>query len=130
MADGDVTSEQFDRWVQEAYRDLPGWVQSLIEEEPLPLHVVDEPPESYRETFGPGLLGVYAGPSRAERYERAAGEPPRIELYRNVFLRLYSDPGTIRTRIRRTVIHEVGHYLGMEEEELHDWEQTLEEPES
>lgn len=124
-----VTPERFDRWVEEAYHDLPEWVRTLMEEESLPLHVVDEPPPSYREAFGPALLGVYAGPSRAERYERPAGEPPRIELYRNVFLRLYSDPETIRVRIRRTVIHEVGHFLGMEEEELHAWEERLRDPE-
>lgn len=130
MSDVEVDPERFDRWVRETYEALPSWVRELMEEEPLPLHVVDEPPASYREAFGPGLLGIYAGPSRAERYERIADEPPRIELYRNVFLRLYSDPEVIRTRIRRTVIHEVGHFLGMEEPELHAWEQRLEDPPS
>lgn len=122
-----VDEDRFDQWVEAAYRDLPAWVRDLIESEPLPLHVVDEPPEAYREAFGPGLLGIYAGPSLAERYERAAGEPPRIELYRNAFLRLYSDPDTLRNQIRQTVMHEVAHFLGMEEDELHALEQRQRE---
>ncbi|MFA9460817.1 metallopeptidase family protein [Thiohalorhabdus methylotrophus] len=67
------------------------------------------------------LLGLYRGlplPYRGSHY--AGAEPDQVFLYRRAIL-LYSRDNALEVAdcIRNTLIHELGHYLGFDDEELH-----------
>ena len=66
----------------------------------------------------PGFLGLFVG---APRHEHAhdAGPPPQIILYLENILEECEDAGpTFTDEVRRTYRHELGHYLGLDEEAL------------
>jgi predicted Zn-dependent protease with MMP-like domain len=66
-----------------------------------------------------GLLGLFEGPERDEVRSGHAAAPPVIRL----FLESLRDeaghqPAEFRTQVRLTLLHELGHYLGLDEDEL------------
>jgi len=67
------------------------------------------------------LLGVYRGipATRRSVFDLPAG-PDTIVLYQRNIEAVCSSEDQIREQIRRTVIHELGHYFGMDEDQLRD----------
>ena len=66
----------------------------------------------------PGILGLLVG---AHRHEHAndPGPPPQIILYLENILEESKDAGTsFAEEVRRTYLHELGHYLGLDEDAL------------
>lgn len=66
----------------------------------------------------PDILGLFVG---APRHERAgeAGPPPQIILYLENILDECAEAGTsFDEEVRRTYLHELGHYLGLDEDAL------------
>lgn len=102
--------DEFEALVQAALGDLPA-------EFPLDnvaVLVEDENPED------PELLGLYEGIPMTERYDYAGVEPDRISVYRIPLCLMAADADELVTEIKITVVHEVAHYLGIEEERLHE----------
>ncbi|MGD0092456.1 MAG: metallopeptidase family protein [Planctomycetota bacterium] len=65
------------------------------------------------------LFGLYEGPSLAERSSGAAVEmPPRIILFYEAFLDECETEEELVHEIQTTVLHEIGHHFGMDEERL------------
>ena len=65
------------------------------------------------------VLGHYIGTPMTERSVFAVpGGPDRILLYQKNIEAVCRDEPEIREQVRLTVIHEVGHYFGMSEEQL------------
>ena len=64
----------------------------------------------------PDLFGWYdgLGPGR----DHAGALPDRIVIYRRPLERAFSDPEELRREIRVTVLHEVGHFFGLDEERI------------
>jgi predicted Zn-dependent protease with MMP-like domain len=67
------------------------------------------------------LMGVYVGVPLTQRsvFDLRAG-PDHIVLYRKNIETVCRDEQEIREQIRRTIIHEVGHYFGLDEDRLKD----------
>ena len=67
------------------------------------------------------LLGIFAGVPRTQKsvFQAAAG-PDHIVLYQKNLEAICGSEGEVRQQIRRTLLHELGHYFGMTEEELRD----------
>ncbi len=65
----------------------------------------------------PELLGLFSGPPRAERHD-AGGTMPTIHLWRRAHEHHCHDAAGMRSEIRQTLWHELGHYLGYDEDEL------------
>lgn len=95
------------------------------------LLIEDEPQESVREAEsleeGETLLGLYQGIPLTERgseYGVGVTLPDTITLYRLPILEEASEMDrapieALRIVVRETIWHEVGHYLGLSEEEIH-----------
>jgi len=68
----------------------------------------------------PELLGLFVGVPLGEEGTMVAGGelPPRILLFQRNLERCFPDPDELRTEIRTTLYHELGHYLGMDEDDL------------
>ncbi len=110
----------FDRLVSEALDSLPPDIAARLEN--VDVVVEDEPPEEFLERLEPGssLFGLYHGVPLTERGSYGNVLPDKISIYRGPITRYWRRPRAIREQIRRTVIHEVGHYFGIPEERLHE----------
>ena len=116
----------FEKMVQEALDTIPRELKDRLEN--VAFMVEDEPsslPEEWEEAEK-NLLGLYHGISRKDRgfwYGNAL--PDRILIYRKPLERISRNLQELRENIRQTVIHEVGHYFGFDEEELRDLEEEV-----
>jgi predicted Zn-dependent protease with MMP-like domain len=67
------------------------------------------------------LYGIYQG---VPLPERSSLDPPllpdKITIFAEPLLQDFSDPDELREEIRITVLHEIAHYFGMDEEEVED----------
>ena len=69
----------------------------------------------------PGLLGLYQGVPLTNRTTQYAGVlPDRITIYRLAICRVCRTQDEVREQVRRTVIHEVGHHFGIDDDRLRE----------
>ena len=67
------------------------------------------------------LLGLYDGVAVTERGQYGFGEmPDRIILYREPLLAICADEDELRDEIHVTLVHEIAHFYGIDDERLHD----------
>lgn len=66
----------------------------------------------------PGLFGLYQGIPLPERGDMAGELPDRISIYRIPLEESFPDPDELRKEIRITVLHELAHYFGLDEERI------------
>ena len=110
--------ESFERIVDDVLEALPQWVLDRVDN----LHVmVEERPTREQDPHGDGLLGLYEGVSLLERgVDYYATMPDTIYVFRQPHLALHLSDDDLREEIRRTVLHELGHHLGIDDERLHE----------
>ncbi len=116
----------FDKLVQEAVDSLPEEIRRQLEN--IAVMVEEEPPEDWEEERGEGgeLLGMYQGISKKDRgFWYGNVLPDCIMIYRRPLERMSTTAEELKENVRQTVVHEVGHYFGLDEEEL----RNLEDPE-
>jgi predicted Zn-dependent protease with MMP-like domain len=109
-----VNRLEFDAAVDDVLDDLPDWVVAQLDN----LHVVvEERPEPEQGD----LLGLYEGVSLPERSADYWGAlPDRITVYREPHLEMGLSDVELREQIRRTVLHEIAHHLGIDDERLEE----------
>jgi predicted Zn-dependent protease with MMP-like domain len=109
--------EDFVRLVEEALDSLPKEFRKRMSN--IAVLVEDLPPEPL--PAGKLLLGLFHGVPRTRKsvFDLPTG-PDYVMLYQKNIEAVCSTPEEIREQIRMTVIHEVGHYFGMDEEQLKD----------
>jgi predicted Zn-dependent protease with MMP-like domain len=111
-----VRRAQFERIVDAALEDLPKWVLEQVDN----LHVVvEDRPSRDQDPRDEGILGIYEGVSLLERGDWYSGAlPDRIVVFMGPHLDLGLSPSELREEIRRTVLHEVAHHLGIDDARL------------
>jgi predicted Zn-dependent protease with MMP-like domain len=68
-----------------------------------------------------GLLGLYQGIPLTSRTTHYAGVlPDRITIYRLAICAICYTEDEVREQVRKTVVHEVGHHFGIDDERLHE----------
>ena len=116
-----MTREQFEQYVAEALGTMPTRFRDAMEN--LAIVVEDEPDEELLEEMEAGpddtLFGLYTGIPLTER-QWAQGNtlPDRIILFQGSHEREAEDEDDLIVSIGETLIHEIGHYFGMSEEEI------------
>ncbi len=113
---------QFENLVQQAYLDLPESVWSTLHNVDIvvqdwPGPEADGADDSQHEP-GDALLGLYVGVPLIERYAADPLLPDCIYLYRRPILSMCDTPNAVADEIRTTLLHEIGHYLGLNEHDL------------
>ena len=69
----------------------------------------------------PGLLGLYRGVPLTSRTSAYAGVlPDRITIYRQAICAICQSEREVAEQVRRTVIHEIGHYFGIDDKRLRE----------
>ena len=105
-----MTREEFEAHVRAALDSLPSTLDAALDN--VAVVVEDEHPDD------PDLFGLYYGVPLTERGVEAPLEPDRISIYRIPLEAEFDDPAKLREEIRITVLHELGHYFGMDEDRL------------
>lgn len=116
-----VPPEEFEALVEQALAGLPEEWADLLDN--VAVMVEDEPDPEDLEAMGmdPGedLLGLYQGVPLDERNTFYMGAlPDRVILYRGPILRTCENRRDVIREIRDTLVHELGHHFGMEEEDM------------
>ena len=110
--------EQFNAVVRETIDAMPAWVHDALEN--IEILVVDEPDEEL-DLESDDLLGLYTGVPLPERSVEDSGElPDVIYIFRRPHLELGLPPDELRDEIAATLIHEIAHYFGIDDDHLDD----------
>jgi predicted Zn-dependent protease with MMP-like domain len=119
---GEISPEAFADLVRQAIEDLPPPYARLMES--IAVVVEDEPPREVLRDLEldteDDLLGLYQGhPLADESFFRPGGEPPpQISIYRGPILRLCETPEQVVQEVYDTVVHELGHHVGLDDDEM------------
>ena len=98
--------------------ELPRWDQETLHNvEILELDNADQD----LDPDGGGLLGLHTGVPLPERDANHAGElPDVIYIFRLPHLEMGLQPAALRDEIHRTLIHEIAHYFGMDDDHVEE----------
>jgi predicted Zn-dependent protease with MMP-like domain len=118
-----LTPNEFDQAVEEALRELPPQFAKLLEN--IAIVVEEEPSDDDLEILDDEdgdddeLLGIYRGVALTERtFDMLPSLPDQIALFRGPIQRIARTRREAVEEIRDTVIHELGHYFGLGDEEM------------
>jgi len=113
-----MTRNEFERAVDRVLDELPPWVIDRIDNLVV---VVNDRPSPEQDPHNEGILGIYEGVSLHERSADYWGAlPDQITIFRQPHLALRLNTPDLAQEIRRTVLHEIAHYLGIEDDRLHE----------
>ncbi len=113
---------RFEELVAEALDRLPAYFREKLDN--IAVIVEDEPPPEIAEEYqrdGQLLLGLYQGVPLPERSVWSPYPyPDVISIYQRNIERICRTEEEIIQQVQETVMHELGHYFGMDEEKLRD----------
>ncbi len=110
----ELDAEAFEALVVEELDQLPDDMVDGLENV---VFVVEDRPED----GSLDLLGLYDGFALTERDRYGFGEmPDRIILYRESLLAICEDEGELRDEIHVTLVHEIAHFYGIDDDRLHE----------
>lgn len=108
--------DEFENVVRATIARLPDWVQEAMHN--VEVLVLDEA-DDFLDPDGEGLLGLYTGVPLPEREANHAGElPDVIYIFRRPHLEMGLAADILHEEIGRTLIHEIAHYFGMDDDHL------------
>ena len=116
-----MTRAEFDHQVALALRSIPKRFRDAMQN--LAIVVEDEPPRALLEDMGltppDTLFGLYQGtPITERRWDYGNTLPDRILLFQGPHEREAEDDDDLVFSIAETLIHEIGHYFGLSEDEI------------
>ena len=121
-----MTRARFEQLVAEAIRTIPPRFRDELRN--IAVMVEDEPPDELLDDMEieppDTLFGLYQGTPLTERgWDYGNALPDRIVLYQGPIEDASETEDDVVVAIGETLIHEVGHYFGLSEEELEDIEE-------
>jgi predicted Zn-dependent protease with MMP-like domain len=120
--------EQFDRLLDEVVDELPESIRALLDE--VPVIVLDRPTRKMLKDMGEPdadpleVCGLHSGSSLTARQLDSGELPSDIHIFREGILDLaggWTGPEgelSVKREIRITLLHEIGHEFGLDEEDL------------
>lgn len=107
-----MSAAQFEALVADALDEVPAPLMAMLDN--VVVLVEDVDPDD------PTLLGVYDGIALSERRsDYSFALPDRIVIYRAPLLALCEDEDELRDEVTITVVHEIAHHFGIDDEALH-----------
>ena len=114
------TRSEFERLVEEALESLPPQFAELLDN--VAVVVEEEPSDVDREALEDPdneLLGIYRGVALTHRtHDMLPMLPDQIAIFRGPILRVARNRRDAVDEIRDTVIHELGHYFGLHDDDM------------
>ena len=118
-----ISLREFEKVVEEAIAGLPTEFAGLLEN--IAVVVEEEPTDDdldlleTGEEEGDELLGIYRGVARTERtHDMLPMLPDQIAIFRGPILRVSRTRSEAVAEIQDTVVHELGHYFGLDDHEM------------
>ena len=118
-----MSKAKFSELVERALAELPPQFQTYLEE--VPVQIEDRPPRRLLRELGLEedelLLGIYQGASLLDRVEaegRGTPRPNHILIFQEDCEEVSDSEADLIREVRTTVLHELGHHLGMDEDDL------------
>jgi predicted Zn-dependent protease with MMP-like domain len=114
-----LSPDEFEQVVEEALDSLPKRFADLLEN--IAIAIADEPSEDDLGVLHDAnheLLGVYRGVALTRRTSDPPLMPDSITIFRGPISRVTHTRAQAIEQVRKTVIHEIGHYFGLGDEEL------------
>ena len=105
-----VTREEFESFVDDALDSIPENFASKIVN--VAFLVEDD-------SASGNLLGLYEGVPLTKR-TGLGGMPDRITIYQDAICRYCNTEEEVREQVRETVVHEIGHYFGIDDPRLRE----------
>lgn len=124
-----MTDAEFEEAIQEALDGMPEQFLDALEN--VAIVMADEPSDEELEdlqaegslggtTYDDELLGLFDGLSLVERADGYDDDiPDVITIFKGPHERCFPDRTEMTAEIRKTVIHEIGHYFGLDDSRLH-----------
>jgi predicted Zn-dependent protease with MMP-like domain len=111
----EMSREDFEAAVSDALDGIPEDLAALIDN--VVVLVEDDPPPGQ-----PNLLGLYEGTPLTKRdsWWAAGSLPDRITIFRNPILRICRSSAEVVDEVRVTVVHELAHHFGIDDDRLHE----------
>jgi predicted Zn-dependent protease with MMP-like domain len=121
-----VERSQFERHVAEALKSIPRRFRDALTN--VAIVVEDEPAADLLDEMGieppDTLLGLYQGtPLTERRWDYGNALPDRVLIFQGPHEREADDEEDLIVAIGETLIHEIGHYFGLSEEEIEEIEE-------
>ena len=125
MGSGGLSRAEFERVVDEALESLPKRFAEMVEN--VVIAVEDEPSDEDLESIDDDdddgddrseLLGIYRGVALTERSHDMQLLPDEIAVFRGPINRVARTRSEAVREVRETVIHELGHYFGLDDDEM------------
>ncbi len=114
--------EEFEKAVNEILKDIPEKYRKILRDERIEVICREYVPMGVRQEFpGKIVFGLFAGISKnKKRTFSVQVQPTRIEIYKESFERVFGSEinNDMKEQIRKTLIHEIAHYFGFNEEEV------------
>ena len=105
--------ERFEELVADALDAVPAELMSLLDN--VVVLVEDRNAEE------PELLGLYEGYALTERgWQYGGALPDRIMIYREAICDVCDDPDQVVDEVAVTVVHEIAHHFGIDDDRLHE----------
>jgi predicted Zn-dependent protease with MMP-like domain len=101
---------RFEDHVARALASLPPDLRRAVQN--VEIAVEDDHPDD------PDLFGLYEGVPLPDRGDWAGTLPDRIRIFRLPLVESFPDPDELEDEIRITVLHELAHYFGLDEDRL------------
>ncbi|MDB5093500.1 MAG: uncharacterized protein JWO85_1601 [Candidatus Eremiobacteraeota bacterium] len=125
MRNGELSRAEFERVVDEALESLPKRFAEMVEN--VVIAVEEEPSDEDLESIdhdgdddddASELLGIYRGVALTERSHDMQLLPDEIAVFRGPINRVARTRSEAVREVRETVIHELGHYFGLDDDEM------------
>jgi len=109
----DLVAQALDE-IPEPFRSRLENVEVVVEDEPSAEMLREMGLHPRRDT----LFGLYEGTPLTERTHDAPTLPDRITIFYRPLVHSFRTPGAIRREIRKTVVHELGHFFGLDDDDI------------
>ncbi len=111
----ELDDDAFDELVAEALDRIPPQLAALLDN--VVILVENEPPPEEA-----GILGLYVGTPLTERDSNYTFQAPdQVFVFRGPLQRMCEDVEELTEEIEITVVHEVAHHFGIDDDQLHAW---------
>lgn len=118
-----MTEQEFEQVLIKALDQLPAEFMSALDNLTIEIRPRPSSSELAESCVEPGdtLFGLYVGVPLPDRtHFDTMNLPDQILIFKEPHEQAFREEGEMVEQIRRTLLHEIGHYLGMDEDRLAD----------
>lgn len=118
MAAFSVTLDDFEQLVADEFDKLPA---DMVEQLDNVVFIIEDAPSADGVFDDADRFAHYEGIALTERGQYGFGElPDQIVIYRTTHLAACASLDELRDEIHTTLVHEIGHYFGLDDDRLHE----------